>query len=176
MPRYAKADQTIEDLKELIEKSIDPDYGEVPGVYGIINGEGSPAQNKVLGDLSKIDVSFENVEGFDSEDAYTNLPGLECLDGYEMLGTGDSAFPVLWCAGGGDWEYPLVFVLYMGQKGELRAYIPEDGNVYNHKEKSAYGNNEGDPDFNDDEDNPDLEFDVDKMRKDVEDRIQVKKV
>lgn len=173
MPRYAKADQTIEDLKELIEESIDPDYGEDSGVYGILNGEGSTAQDRVLGDLSKIEVSFENVESFDSEESYSHLPGLECLDGYEMLGSGDSSFPVLWCAGGGDWEYPIVFVLYMGQKGELRAYIPKDGNAYNHKEKSAYGNNDGDPDFNDDEDNPDLEFDVDKMRADVANRIVV---
>ena len=174
MPRYAKADQTIDDLKELIEKSIDPDYGEDSGVYGILNGEGSTAQDRVLRDLSKIEVSFENAESFDSEEAYRHLPGLEYLEGYEMLGSGDSSFPVLWCAGGGDWEYPIVFVLYMGQKGELRAYIPKDGNAYNHKEKSAYGNNDDDPGF-DDEDNPDLEFDVDKMRADVSNRIRVKR-
>ena len=90
-------------------------------------------------------VDFENVEPFGTEDSYTHLPGLEYMEGYEMIGEGDSAFPVLWCCGGGDWEYPLVFVLYIGQKGELRGYIPEDGNVYNHKENNYVKIRKGKP-------------------------------
>lgn len=160
MSRYAKANQTIEDLSSKIE--------DAGGVYEIVYS------GKVYDDLHKISVDFENVESFDSEDAYTHLPGLEAMEGYEMIGEGDSAFPVLWCAGGGDWEYPLVFVLYIGQKGELRGYIPEDGNVYNHKEKAAYGNNDDDPSFEEDPDDPLLCFDETKMRADVSNRIVVK--
>lgn len=175
MPRYAKANQTIDDLKTLVAKACDPDY-DVPCIYGILNGSDSntPAQAKVRADLSKINVDFENAEEFGTEDSYNHLPGLENLDGYEMIGSGLSAFPVLWCAGGGDWENPLVFVLYIGQKGELRAYIPEDGNVYNKKEKAAYGNNDDDPSWGDDPDNPLLQFDADKLRADVAGRIIVK--
>lgn len=163
MSRYAKANQTIEDLLSKIENA--------GGVYEIVYSGGSA---KVLKDLSKINVDFENVESFDSEDAYTNLPGLEAMEGYEMIGEGDSSFPVLWCCGGGDWEYPLVFILYIGQKGELRGYIPEDGNVYNHADKAAYGNNDDDPSFDEDPDNPLLFFDETKMRADVSNRIVVK--
>lgn len=160
MSRYAKANQTIEDLETKIE--------DAGGLYEAIYS------GKVYDDLQKISVEFENVESFDSEDAYTHLPGLEAMEGYEMIGEGDSAFPVLWCCGGGDWEYPLVFVLYIGQKGELRGYIPEDGNVYNHAEKAAYGNNEDDPRFEDDPDDPTFTFDETKMRADVSNRIVVK--
>lgn len=160
MSRYAKANQTIEDLKSKVE--------DAGGVYEIVYSE---CVGKVCKDLAKINVDFENVESFDSEDAYTHLPGLEYMDGYEMIGEGDSAFPVLWCAGGGDWELPLVFVIYIGQKGELRGYIPEDGNAYNHEEKAAYGNNEGDPEY--DTDDPRYVFDETKMRADVSNRIVV---
>lgn len=161
MSRYAKANQSIEDLSSKIE--------DAGGVYEIVySGSGG----QVCTDLAKIDVDFENVESFDSEDAYNHLPGLETLDGYEMVGEGDKAFPVLWCAGGGDWELPLVFVLYIGQNGELRGYIPEDGNCYNKDEKAAYGNNDGDPEYGDND--PRYVFDVAKMRVDVANRIVVK--
>jgi hypothetical protein len=161
MSRYAKANQTINDLIDKIEAA--------DGIYNIVY-----ESNKVYTDLHKIDVDFENVESFDSEDAYTHLPGLESLYGYEMIGDGDSAFPILWCAGGGDWELPLVFVIYIGQKGELRGYIPEDGNAYNHEKKAAYGNNDGDPGYDEENPDPRYVFDVKKMRADVANRIVVK--
>ena len=104
------------------------------------------------------------------------MPGTEPLEHFEMIGAGGTAFPVAWCACGGDWENPLAFVLYIGQKGELRAYIPKDGNVYNKKEKAAYGNNDDDPSWEDDPDNPLLQFDADKLRADVAGRIMVKGV
>lgn len=175
MSRYAKPNQTIDDLKALVAKVCGPDY-DVPCAYGILNGSDTPAQAKVRSDLSKINVDFENVEEFGTEDSY-NLPGLEDIDGYEMIGSGPSAFPVLWCAGGGDWELPLVFVLYIGQKGELRGYIPEDGNAYNHKEKCAYGSepNSWDEDYERmDPDDPRYVFDVAAMLADITGRIVVK--
>ena len=158
MSRYAKANMTIEDLEAKIE--------DAGGLYEAIYS------GKVFDDLSKINVDFENVEPFGTEDSYDHLPGLEAMEGYEMIGEGDSAFPILWCAGGGDWELPLVFVLYIDQKGELRGYIPEDGNAYNHEDKAAYGNNEGDPSYGDDD--PRYVFDETKMRADVANRIVVK--
>ncbi len=163
MSRYAKAGQTIDDLKAKIESS--------GGIREVIYGNG-----KVINDLSKIYVDFENVEPFGTEDSYDHLSGLEHMEGYEIVGDGESTFPILWCCGGGDWEFPLVFVLYIGQKGELRGYIPNDGNVYNHKEKAAYGNNDGDPLWNADPDDPLLQFDADKLRADVAGRITVKGV
>ena len=169
MPRYAKANQTTEDLKALILK--------VGGVaWYDEEKEGSPYEavsncDAVKQDLSKIDVDYENVDYVGEYE----MPGTEPLNHFEMLAGADgTTFPVAWCACGGDWENPLVFVLYIGQKGELRAYIPKDGNVYNKKEKSAYGNNDGDPNWEDDPDDPRLQFDADKLRADVANRIAVK--
>ena len=159
MSRYAKANQTIDDLASKIEAA--------GGVHTVVY------KSRVFTDLAEVNVDFENLESFDSEDAYNHLPGLENLDGYEMVGEGDSAFPVLWCAAGGDWELPLVFVIYIGQNGELRGYIPEDGNCYNKEDKAAYGNNEGDPVYGDKNDTRYV-FDVEKMRADVANRIVVK--
>ena len=160
MARYAKANQTIEDLSSKIE--------DAGGVYEIVYSSGG----QVCKDLAKINVDFENVESFDSEDAYTHLPGLEAMEGYEMIGEGDSAFPVLWCAGGGDWELPLVFIVYIDEDGKLRGYIPSDGNAYNHEKNAAYGNNDGDPEYG--EGDPRYVFDKAKLKSDVANRIVVK--
>ena len=155
MSRYAKAHQTIGDLEAKIE--------DAGGLYEAIYSD------KVYKDLHQIKVEFENVEQFGIEDSYS-LPGLDHMNGYEMIGEGDSTFPILWCAGGGDWELPLVFVLYIDQNGELRGYIPDDGNAYNHEENSAYGNNDGDPSYDD----PRYIFDKTKMRADVYNGIVVR--
>ena len=168
MSRYAKANQTIEDLKTLILK--------VGGVaWYDEKREGSPHEavsncEAVKQDLSKIEVDTENCDYIGEYE----MSGTETLSPFEMIGSGESAFPVAWCACGGDWEQPLAFVLYIGQKGELRAYIPSDGNAYNHKVKSAYGNNDGDPNWEDNPDDPRLRFDADKLRAAVANRILVK--
>ena len=156
MPRYAKANQTIEDLSSKIE--------DAGGIHSAVY------RGQVLKDLSMVNVNFENMESFDSYDAYTHLPGLESMDGYEMIGEGDSAFPVLWCAGGGDWELPLVFIVYIDDDGKLRGYIPSDGNAYNHEKNAAYGNNDGDIEYGD----PSYVFDKAKLKSDVANRIVVK--
>ena len=158
MARYAKANQTTDDLMDKIESE--------GGVHEVV---WSP---RVVEDLAKVNFDLENLESFDSEDAYTHLPGLKNLGGYQMLGWEGAQFPALWCAAGGDWELPLVFILYIGAKGEIRAYIPENGNAYNHEKKAAYGNNEGDPVYGDDD--PRYVFDLDAMHDDIIGRIEVK--
>jgi len=51
--------------------------------------------------------------------------------------------PGVGCAAGGDWEYPVFFVVYLDEDGQtLRAYVPKEGNVWNHKTNSAFGNND----------------------------------
>ena len=159
MSRYAKKNLTIEDLKNAI--------GKHDGIYSAVYE--TPADD----DISVVNFDTENMEEFGNEYSYNHLPGLENLDGYEMLGEGESAFPVLWVAAGGDWELPLVFVLFIGEDGEIHAYVPEDGNAYNHEKKSAYGNNDGDPVYGDKEDTRYV-FDVAKMKADIENNIIVK--
>ena len=160
MSRYAKPNQTIEDLQNAIK-----DNG---GVYEVAYSEA------VSKNLSRVNFDLENLERFGTEDSYNHLPGLADLVGYEMLGDmeNDLAFPVLWVAAGGDWELPLVFILFIGEDDELHAYIPEDGNCYNKKAKAAYGNNEGDPVYGDND--PRYVFDVAKMKADIENQIIVK--
>ena len=181
MGRYAKANQTIDDLKALIRKMAErgadggklTEYcdGEEHPLWDFFSGDWD-VQKTIRDDLSKIEVDTENVDYIGEYE----MPGTESLEHFEMIGAGETAFPVAWCACGGDWENPLVFVLYIGQKGELRAYIPKDGNVYNKKEKAAYGNNDDDPSWDDDPGNPLLQFDADKLRADVAGRIMIKGV
>lgn len=184
MGRYAKAGVTEEDLKQKIE--------DAGGMYEVV------WQNKVRDDLKKIEFDCENVtdEGDEDEGGF-GMPGFQ--HGYDVLPNG---IPVCWVGAGGDWEDPLAFCVYIGDKGELRAYIPKDGNAYNFKLKSAIGNwyPEDDDDkgweavpSEDDDDLVDLEdeyegphveevkhfglryhFDMDKLRADAANRITTK--
>ena len=148
-----KKNLTIEDLKNLV--------GKYDGLHYALY------ENPADDDISSVNFDTENMEQFGTEYSYNHLPGLENLDGYEMLGKeGESAFPVLWVAAGGDWELPLVFILFIGEDGKLHGYVPEDGNAYNHEKKAAYGNNDGDPVYGDKEDARYV-FDVEKMKGDI---------
>lgn len=119
MSRYAKANQTIDDLKAVIRKTAirGSDDGrfttycddEEHPLWDLFKGSASATIYK---DLSKIEVDIENVDYIGEYE----MPGTEDLEQFEIVGTGANAFPVAWCACGGDWENPLVFVLYIGQK------------------------------------------------------------
>ena len=160
MSRYAKKSLTVEDLKKEIES------GHL-GAWDVVS------LSTVESDLNEVEFDTENIEPFGTEDSYNHLPGLKNLGGYEMLGPEGAQFPVLWFAAGGDWELPLVFIVYMGEDNEIHGYVPEDGNAYNHEKKAAYGNNEGDPVYGDKNDTRYV-FDVAKMKADIENHIIVK--
>lgn len=81
-------------------------------------------------DLSKVNFDFENCTSFDDEEGYVKYPV-----GYREL---KPNFHIFFVVAGGDWEYPVCFIFYWGDN-KLRAYIPSDGNVWNKKEKCAYG-------------------------------------
>ena len=161
MSRFAKANVTIDDLKNKILEFT----GETDIQDAIWSLDKYSLPDPIKKDLSKINFDMENS---DLMGEY-NMPGTEDLKAFEMLGD----FPVAWICAGGDWEQPLVFVLYIGYKGELRAYIPKDGNAYNHKEKCAYGSEE-DQDEAENFDESNYEFDANKLREDVIGRIVVK--
>ena len=80
--------------------------------------------------------------------------GLDDLDEKNKL-------TVLWAAACGFKECPVVFAVYVDNHNHLRAYIPEDGNVYDKKQKCALP--EGSPQT----------YDMEKLRKAAIDRIQV---
>jgi len=84
-------------------------------------------------DLSKVNFDWENFTSFDTKEGFANYPV-----GYREIARG---FHIFFAQAGGDWEFPVCFIFYW-ETGKLRAYIPKDGNVWNAKTKSAYGNDD----------------------------------
>lgn len=146
MPRFAKGNLTISDLKKKI-KSFNEGEGDP---YMVIE-----ESLRVQQDLEKISVDFENTDYIGEFD----MPGTEDLKKFEML----NGVPVAWCAAGGDWQLPFVFILYIGAKGEMRGYIPSKGNAFDHVNKCAY-----------EQDGSYYKFDANELRTDVKNRIQIK--
>ena len=163
MSRYTKANQTIDDLKKKI-MSINNNGDIDDALYEIY---GNYAPKIIYKDLSKINFDMENIEYVGE----FSTPGAEDLKPFEMLGE----FPVAWVSAGGDWELPLIFVLYIGDKGELRAYIPKDGNAYDHAEKCAYGSEEDEEFMDNFDEDKDYVFNSKKLREDVKNRSKIKR-
>ena len=107
MSRYAKANMTIEDLKSMIE-----DNG---GLKEIVYND----KLKVHKDLLKIDMDFDKI-GF--------IPKSAIGEQFQMVNGVGGEYPIAWCYANATGEEPLMFVLYIGQEGKLRAYIPDSGN------------------------------------------------
>jgi len=80
-----------------------------------------------LGKDLKVSFDFENFE----------MGGKELM-GYTTLSNG---FTFCGMSAGGDWEYPVFFVVYWDGK-KLRGYVPTEGNPWNTDTKTAYGNDE----------------------------------
>lgn len=83
-----------------------------------------------------------------------------------------NALPVAWFYAGGDWQYPVHFIIYWSGK-EFRGYIPENGNVYNKKTKAAYGEEYeyGEEDVDTEHLNEEPDFKL--MEQDIINRIQI---
>jgi hypothetical protein len=131
---------TKEELTAKIEKATKG--GEAEKFYeGNIRGRMYDLltdHRQVKADLGKVNFDTENFACKEGE-------------GYSGAQTGFLTFPnglvAVGCSAGGDWEYPLFFIIYHDGK-TLRAYIPTEGNTWNTDTKRAYGNdseaNDGD--------------------------------
>jgi len=115
---------TYDDIEELEDRGI-YDLEEFPWNLGEQKGTKAIAK-----DIAKVDFDFENCTSMEYTENYSNYPS-----GYRELSPG---FHTFFVNAGGDWEFPICFVIYWGDK-KLRAYIPKDGNAWNKKEKCAYG-------------------------------------
>ena len=156
-------DTTLDKIKQFSD--IDPnDYKELIDAYVEIRvayDDTAPA-NK---DVQKINFDFENngaTDEFYDKD----------IDKHSQLTDGTA---IVWAFAGGDWEFPVHFVLYLDPKNKIRAYIPSDGNVYCHKCKCAYGTCECDDqqeEFDNDYYTDNLNFQA--MFEDVNNRIETK--
>lgn len=49
-----------------------------------------------------------------------------------------NGYPYLFCESGGDWEYPVSYMIYMSE-GKFHQYVPENGNTYNKVSHTAFG-------------------------------------
>lgn len=88
---------------------------------------------QIRDDLSKIQFDFENYSSPNSPETPADIMGWHTLDnGFSFLG--------MWA--GGDWEQPVYFILYWDGK-KVRGYVPEAGNTFNPKYRTAFGS-EGD--------------------------------
>ncbi len=95
---------------------------------------------QVRSDLRKIDFDFENYSTPNEDNRDTNT---DRILGWHTLPNG---FSFLGCWAGGDWETPVYFILYWdGEK--VRGYVPEDGNTFNSKYRTAYGSEGNSPKY-----------------------------
>jgi hypothetical protein len=154
---------TIDELKEKCED-----------ILNIKSEEFDPYENfteLIQKDLSKINFTFENW-GFGGAEYVHNpayISSCESHIGYETgYKTLENGLPVLFGTGGGDWEEPISFCIYWDGKN-LRAYIPKKGNVYNKKEKCAYGSEEIGEVVEETEETPDIQL----IREDIMNRIKI---
>ena len=123
--------------------------------------------NNIFKDLNKIKHDWEN------------------CDYIGDIRTTKSGIPYILGDFGGDWEEPILFMVYWDGTA-FRGYIPEHGNCYNRDLNQAFGNNEeADEKFimknvtNNDGDyskiHRNLSFNKEECIKDFESRIKVKK-
>ena len=132
----AKMNLTIKDLKDKIDNfKIIEDGVPVYGLYAVLNNIDIKRKRNSFG----IQFSFENyteAESSSDEDGQFRTPGFKA--GYDIT----CSIPFRWVAAGGDWEKPVVFIIYVNQFGNLDIYVPKDGNVYDKDKNAAYGNYE----------------------------------
>ncbi|MFA5366700.1 MAG: hypothetical protein WC333_02350 [Dehalococcoidia bacterium] len=100
--------------------------------------------DKIQKDLSKVQFDFENYTYFGKNEGFSTYPV-----GYREIAPG---FHIYFVNAGGDWEWPICFIFYLGRKDKLRAYIPEDGNAWNKEKKVAYGSDDNEDSGNTDHD------------------------
>ena len=116
-------------------------------------------------DLEKVNFEWENYTCFGEPEGFGKYP-----IGYKELKPG---FHVYFAAAGGDWELPVCYIFYNSDKG-IRAYIPKDGNLWNKKEKCAYGSEDEYDESITAEHLWENEFSEEKLIQDIFNRIIVK--
>lgn len=191
MPRYAKK-STVTDLRNKFKEYITAlrnDGYEEESVYWYDFIDFCPCGNQLLKDLSKVEFDLENnsIETVDDlcDESKTLEYSVNELNGILKQAISEnpkyavvslpSAFiqlkdyAILLCWGGGDWECPVLFIMYLDDKNKLRAYVPNKGNTFNPEFKSAFGNNDDYP-----EDDIGILPNFDLMFKDIQNRIVIK--
>lgn len=138
MPRYAPAISagTLQDLMIAhiqssadFDEEMEPDFAKPLRVIetALMSGQDFGLFTKVYEDWGKIDFDLENV--LITDGAKMPLRGFQTApNGFTFLG--------LMC--GGDWETPLLAIVYHDGKA-FRGYVPTKGNCFVASTKQAFG-------------------------------------
>lgn len=172
MPRFApqmKQEELCQMIFDLAKKNdYEEDYGPIDPLnpdlsgmmYMLLGEEFLPTVSK---DWEKVDFSWENLDVVGIKYTQDGIPYLEL-------------------SVGGDWENPIVAIVYFDGK-KFRGFVPKSGNPYNHKTKSAFGNDEGDLEqakkqfgtgVSDDDGHLDIEPDMVKVTAEINARLEAK--
>jgi hypothetical protein len=116
-------------------------------------------------DLGKVNFDWENYTRFEETSGYSIYPV-----GYREL---KPDFHIFFVNAGGDWEFPICFIFYWGAN-KLRAYIPQNGNIWNKKEKCAWGSE--DEMFENFLDEDEDFYDYDKLAKEISEPKMVEEI
>jgi hypothetical protein len=90
--------------------------------------------DQLRSDLSRIRFNTENTEHSGHYRFFPDFLGVKALD---------NGTPYLAMSSGGDWEFPLCYVVYWDGE-QLRGHIPKEGNIYNKTHNAAFGNQDED--------------------------------
>jgi len=148
------------------------------------NGQFNSAIEK---DISKVEVDRENISRYEGKPDPKYYPKsgsnfASYLVSYYKMPEED--FHVYFVNVGGDWEFPICFILYW-DGSKIRGYIPTEGNIFHKKQKVAFGSHEpdsgkskydslkdNDEEFDDEELNK--QIDNTKIVEDISNRIKLK--
>jgi len=115
-------------------------------------------------DIAKVQFDGENWDDDSTHGLFAEVLGTRTLpNGLTYHGV----------SAGGDWEFPVFFILYFDGKN-IRGYVPKDGNTWNYKTKSAFGNEDDDGDEDDYIDAAEAQYDAAKIIADIQKRITPK--
>lgn len=125
-----KASSDVDEFKRKLMEVVDNTTEHYNDEFGenLVDDLLNMDENVFVDDIKRVQFDFEN----------RFLTG-DCFDGikvgYHVVG--NLSFLIGYA--GGDWEFPVIFAVYLGEDGEIHGYVPSDGNVYEHAANCAYG-------------------------------------
>lgn len=95
---------------------------------------------KIDPDIAKVHFDWENSSWLSPPDV---SPFSQAWMEPPHVFTNEDGLTFIGVSAGGDWEYPVSFIIYLDQNGTtFRGYVPKIGNPWNHDTKQAFGNDE----------------------------------
>lgn len=153
--------ETKEQFRDrILQLEDDPmDEGELDDIDSIVTELAYTESSKLHRDLAKVEFDFENCDSEWQDGKDYGFFGHQQIGDLNFIGF----------RAGGDWEHPVHFIVYWDGH-DLRGYVPDDGNTYNKKTKTAYGS---EPSSDEEWDGEDVEADYGKMLERIKKRFKL---